>query len=456
MSHPSDNAVGSPATLLQVTYTSTLDCTPLLLGPRQCETAEAAAVHEIVVAAQRPNARRAITGALYFCQSSKRIVQILEGPEGAVENLLTTIKADARHTDIKVVNTSTTKVRVFPERNMNECGKEADWDNLLGPAGAKIRAALAPSVLEALIDACREPGRRVASSRPAAGPTSSQTRLSGSFSPGTSSFGSFFARPRKSASMLSTRRTKIHRSPSDIAVATPEVASAEAAAVPTTETEVAVPVDFRAEAEFETPAEQINKKWAASCSGDRVGSRMMGSQVGSRVGAGNGQLWGDRFRRPELGGGAWEDEGSGDAGQTEEGKDRLGSSLRPPSPTTERVRSIGSSRTYRSNITIPPPQPGKKKRGGSFFRGSGSFLERLGRTSTFSRSPTASKKIQRSPSDAGGAPAKPSFDNLNLFTRAKMTYPMFVLSVERFMVSGESRQYVVESNAAVVVAVCLC
>ena len=59
-------------------------------GPMSIE-----ACREIVRTSQRNNARQDVTGLLLF--NSRRFLQVLEGPQVAVETLFTRIRDDARH-----------------------------------------------------------------------------------------------------------------------------------------------------------------------------------------------------------------------------------------------------------------------------------------------------------------------------------------------------------------------
>ncbi|MBO0952674.1 BLUF domain-containing protein [Fibrella forsythiae] len=58
-------------------------------------------VIEIVNLSREKNARLNITGVLLYING--RIVQVLEGPQQAVEDLYESIRADPRHTDVRTV-----------------------------------------------------------------------------------------------------------------------------------------------------------------------------------------------------------------------------------------------------------------------------------------------------------------------------------------------------------------
>lgn len=60
---------------------------------------------DILRKSQSQNQRRRISGMLFYWDGC--FLQLIEGPEAAVENLLTTISQDTRHHDIRVVERST-------------------------------------------------------------------------------------------------------------------------------------------------------------------------------------------------------------------------------------------------------------------------------------------------------------------------------------------------------------
>lgn len=59
-------------------------------------------MHQLLEAARCFNVERRISGLLLY--SAGRFVQVLEGPEDAVQNLYATIQQDARHTQVVAVN----------------------------------------------------------------------------------------------------------------------------------------------------------------------------------------------------------------------------------------------------------------------------------------------------------------------------------------------------------------
>lgn len=58
-------------------------------------------LHDIAIQAQQNNARAGITGALLHIENS--FIQVIEGPDSAIEKLLTTLLADKRHKDMSII-----------------------------------------------------------------------------------------------------------------------------------------------------------------------------------------------------------------------------------------------------------------------------------------------------------------------------------------------------------------
>lgn len=70
----------------------------------------------ILVQARRNNARDDITGAL-VCRHDLYI-QLIEGPEPAIDALYSRIAADNRHDDVRLALSETVSERMFPEWEM--------------------------------------------------------------------------------------------------------------------------------------------------------------------------------------------------------------------------------------------------------------------------------------------------------------------------------------------------
>ena len=74
------------------------------------------AVHAILAASRRNNQRRDITGCLIF--SGRHFAQMLEGDPAALNELVTRIAADPRHTDLVVLVDRAVRLRQHPEWSM--------------------------------------------------------------------------------------------------------------------------------------------------------------------------------------------------------------------------------------------------------------------------------------------------------------------------------------------------
>ncbi|HEV7227478.1 BLUF domain-containing protein [Brevundimonas sp.] len=73
-------------------------------------------IAEILAASQRNNWRDGITGALAYADGE--FLQVVEGPQEAVNRLLARVSADARHEDLKVVSREIAAQRQFPDWSM--------------------------------------------------------------------------------------------------------------------------------------------------------------------------------------------------------------------------------------------------------------------------------------------------------------------------------------------------
>lgn len=80
-----------------------------------------AVVADIVETAHWINPQMDLTGALIFTGSS--FAQILEGPAGAVDALMTSISADPRHKDLLIVDRSRVPNRRFDQWSMAYSGR---------------------------------------------------------------------------------------------------------------------------------------------------------------------------------------------------------------------------------------------------------------------------------------------------------------------------------------------
>ncbi|WP_114226403.1 MULTISPECIES: BLUF domain-containing protein [Sphingomonas] len=93
-----------------------------------------AAIERILHSSQGNNALDGITGFLLF--DGAAFVQVLEGAEDAVDDLLARIKADPRHRDLEVSDRRAVAQRAFPDWTMGYLCV----DGTLGNAAAVTRA----------------------------------------------------------------------------------------------------------------------------------------------------------------------------------------------------------------------------------------------------------------------------------------------------------------------------
>jgi hypothetical protein len=75
-----------------------------------------AELHAIASRARVKNEREGITGALLFVENS--FVQVLEGKDAAIENLLAALRADTRHRDITILMDRNVPSRDFQNWSM--------------------------------------------------------------------------------------------------------------------------------------------------------------------------------------------------------------------------------------------------------------------------------------------------------------------------------------------------
>jgi len=88
----------------------------------------AADIRKLVAAARRRNRQLDITGALAICEA--RFVQVIEGRQDAVQEMLTKIAGDPRHSDIKVISRTNEERRLCDGWDM-AFFDEADWDHVI-------------------------------------------------------------------------------------------------------------------------------------------------------------------------------------------------------------------------------------------------------------------------------------------------------------------------------------
>ncbi len=95
---------------------------------------------ELLRVARRKNEQLGITGMLLYRDGN--FLQVLEGPESAVDHVLDNIKRDSRHHDMFTLSRRTIEERQFADwrmafRNMNKVCTEMDGHSRFLETGAK-------------------------------------------------------------------------------------------------------------------------------------------------------------------------------------------------------------------------------------------------------------------------------------------------------------------------------
>ena len=80
-------------------------------------TAASQTAADIVAVAKAQNPLHAITGVLFFTRG--KFLQVIEGPEEALRQLMRNIESDTRHTNVEYVIDTPVQRRGFPQWNMD-------------------------------------------------------------------------------------------------------------------------------------------------------------------------------------------------------------------------------------------------------------------------------------------------------------------------------------------------
>lgn len=102
-------------------------------------------LRDIVEVSQRNNARDDISGALIF--DNEWFLQILEGPQEAIERTYNRIQKDPRHTTVTLVEKRPLAARLFPEWGMGGTLRSLDVQEIFLDHG--IGGPIEPSRLSA-------------------------------------------------------------------------------------------------------------------------------------------------------------------------------------------------------------------------------------------------------------------------------------------------------------------
>lgn len=99
-----------------------------------------AGIDDIVARSLVRNQGLGVTGALIATQS--RFAQVLEGSDAALEILMSSIRRDPRHEDLKVILDHDIAQRRFARWSMTYCGQAGYVERLVEPLGAAERPVL--------------------------------------------------------------------------------------------------------------------------------------------------------------------------------------------------------------------------------------------------------------------------------------------------------------------------
>ena len=81
-------------------------------------------IEEIVAVAKRENPKRGITGVLFYHEG--HFLQVIEGEEQALRELMSNIEADPRHKDVSYLIDTKTESRGFRQWNMDSFDLDSD------------------------------------------------------------------------------------------------------------------------------------------------------------------------------------------------------------------------------------------------------------------------------------------------------------------------------------------
>ena len=123
-----------------------------------------AEIDDIVAVSRVRNGDLAVTGALIY--SGAYFAQVLEGPDHAVAELMTSITKDRRHRDVTTMRHVPVTERMFPEWTMAYSGVSPYLDRHLKPL---LSPALDRGRAEELVRAVLEVLSQLATSEPTAG-----------------------------------------------------------------------------------------------------------------------------------------------------------------------------------------------------------------------------------------------------------------------------------------------
>jgi hypothetical protein len=123
-------------------------------------------LYKILHGARAANASADVTGLLVFAEG--KFLQVLEGPERIVRELMQKIAADSRHTTLQVITENAVDARIFPSWKMayvsTNARELAAWAGLRSTTTIEETLAFltadptrVPDILQHLLGAIHEP-----------------------------------------------------------------------------------------------------------------------------------------------------------------------------------------------------------------------------------------------------------------------------------------------------------
>ena len=96
--------------------------------------------------ARESNALNGVTGLLVF--NGTHFLQVIEGAEAAIDDLLERVRRDRRHSGLEVIDERTIENRSFPDWSMELMRVESSYFEAKKTIKGRIPATLAPEVLD--------------------------------------------------------------------------------------------------------------------------------------------------------------------------------------------------------------------------------------------------------------------------------------------------------------------
>ena len=105
---------------------------------------------DIHASARRLNALDGITGLLVF--NGKRFLQIIEGAESAIDDLVDRLRADPRHSAFEIRDERIVAERAFPDWSMELVRVSTRYREARNEIGAVLPAGLSPAIRNLIDD----------------------------------------------------------------------------------------------------------------------------------------------------------------------------------------------------------------------------------------------------------------------------------------------------------------